>query len=84
MTEVNNIQLYYNHPSEQELSAESLCYWVRETHLDGCRIDEESILPRGEDGRASAHPPVVWQIRLGEDPSNSKRSRRSVHASGRC
>jgi len=49
-----------------------LRYWVRETHVDGFRFDEGSILARGEDGTPLPHPPVVWQIELDEELADSK------------
>ena len=61
-----------NHPIGQKLIIECLRYWVRETHVDGFRFDEGSILSRGEDGAPLAHPPVVWQIELDEDLAASK------------
>ena len=44
-----------NHPICAKLIIECLLYWVRETHVDGFRFDEGSILSRGEDGS----PPFV-------------------------
>jgi len=61
-----------NHPIAQKLIIECLRYWVREAHVDGFRFDEGSILARGEDGRPCEHPPVVWQIELDEDLTDSK------------
>jgi isoamylase len=61
-----------NQPISQKLIIECLRYWVRETHVDGFRFDEGSILSRGEDGAPLAHPPVVWQIELDETLSDSK------------
>jgi glycogen operon protein len=61
-----------NHPISQKLILECLRYWVRETHVDGFRFDEGSILSRGEDGMPSAHPPIVWQIELDEDLADAK------------
>jgi len=61
-----------NHPISQKLIIECLRYWVRETHVDGFRFDEGSILSRGEDGAPLAHAPVVWGIELDEALMNSK------------
>ncbi len=61
-----------NHPIAQKLILECLRYWVRETHVDGFRFDEGSILARGEDGKPSAHPPVVWQIELDDELADTK------------
>ncbi len=61
-----------NHPIAQKLILECLRCWVKETHVDGFRFDEGSILARGEDGRPSIHPPVVWQIELDEELADSK------------
>ncbi len=61
-----------NHPIAQKLIVECLRYWVRETHVDGFRFDEGSILARGEDGQPSIHPPVVWQIELDEELADTK------------
>jgi len=61
-----------NHPIGQKLILECLRYWVRETHVDGFRFDEGSILSRGEDGAPTVHPPLVWQIELDEDLADTK------------
>jgi isoamylase len=61
-----------NHPISQKLILECLRYWVRETHVDGFRFDEGSILSRGEDGQPSPHPPIVWQIELDDDLADAK------------
>ena len=61
-----------NHPIAQKLIIECLRYWVREAHVDGFRFDEGSILARGEDGMPCIHPPVVWQIELDEELTDSK------------
>jgi glycogen operon protein len=61
-----------NHPIAQKLIVECLRYWVRETHVDGFRFDEGSILSRGEDGAPLPHPPVVWQIELDEELAETK------------
>lgn len=61
-----------NHPIVQKLIVECLRYWVRETHVDGFRFDEGSILSRGEDGAPLPHPPVVWQIELDEELADTK------------
>jgi isoamylase len=61
-----------NHPIAQKLIIDCLRYWVRETHVDGFRFDEGSILSRGEDGAPAVHPPLVWQIELDEDLADTK------------
>ena len=61
-----------NHPIAQKLIIECLRYWVREGHIDGFRFDEGSILARGEDGMPCVHPPVVWQIELDDELTDSK------------
>jgi isoamylase len=61
-----------NHPIAQKLILDCLRYWVRETHVDGFRFDEGSILARGEDGQPSVHPPVVWQIELDDELVDTK------------
>jgi len=61
-----------NHPIVGKLIVDCLRYWVRETHVDGFRFDEGSILARGEDGTPLSHPPVVWQIELDEELADSK------------
>ena len=61
-----------NHPIAQKLIIDCLRYWVREAHVDGFRFDEGSILARGEDGMPCAHPPVVWQIELDDELTDSK------------
>ena len=61
-----------NHPLGQKLIVDCLRYWVRETHVDGFRFDEGSILSRGEDGAPVVHPPLVWQIELDEDLADTK------------
>jgi len=61
-----------NHPVAEKLIIDCLRHWVRDTHVDGFRFDEGSILSRGEDGRPLVHPPVVWQIELDEELAESK------------
>ena len=61
-----------NHPIAQKLIVDCLRYWVRETHVDGFRFDEGSILSRGEDGAPAVHPPLVWQIELDEELADTK------------
>ena len=61
-----------NHPICQKLIVECLVYWVRETHVDGFRFDEGSILSRGEDGMPAVHPPLVWVIELDENLADTK------------
>jgi isoamylase len=61
-----------NHPMVEKLILECLRYWVIETHVDGFRFDEGSILSRGEDGAPAVHPPLVWQVELDEDLMDSK------------
>jgi len=61
-----------NHPLVGKLVMDCLRYWVRETHVDGFRFDEGSILSRGEDGTPAVHPPLVWGIELDEDLADTK------------
>jgi isoamylase len=61
-----------NHPIARKLIIDCLRYWVRETHVDGFRFDEASILARGEDGTPSDHSPLVWRIELDDELANSK------------
>jgi isoamylase len=61
-----------NHPMTAKLIVDCLRYWVRETHVDGFRFDEGSILSRGEDGAPAIHPPLVWQIELDESLADTK------------
>jgi isoamylase len=61
-----------NHPIPQKLIVDCLRYWVKETHVDGFRFDEGSILARGEDGAPLAHPPVIWQIELDDTLADTK------------
>jgi glycogen operon protein len=61
-----------NHPIAQKLIVDCLRYWVQETHVDGFRFDEGSILSRGEDGTPAIHPPLVWQIELDEELADTK------------
>lgn len=61
-----------NHPMVEKLILECLRYWVNETHVDGFRFDEGSILSRGEDGAPAVHPPLVWQVELDEDLMDTK------------
>jgi glycogen operon protein len=61
-----------NHPLVGKLVMDCLRYWVRETHVDGFRFDEGSILSRGEDGKPAVHPPLVWGIELDEELADTK------------
>ncbi len=61
-----------NHHIVGKLILDCLRYWVRETHVDGFRFDEGSILARGENGEPLEHPPIVWQIELDEALADSK------------
>jgi len=61
-----------NHPMVEKLILECLLYWVKETHVDGFRFDEGSILSRGEDGAPAVHPPLVWQVELDEALMDTK------------
>jgi len=61
-----------NHPIPQKLIVDCLRYWVKETHVDGFRFDEGSILARGEDGTPLEHPPVIWQIELDDTLADTK------------
>jgi isoamylase len=71
-----------NHPLGQKLIVDCLRYWVRETHVDGFRFDEGSILSRGEDGAPAVHPPLVWQIELDEDLADTKLMAEAWDAAG--
>ena len=71
-----------NHPISQKLIVESLRYWVDETHVDGFRFDEGSILSRGEDGAPAVHPPLVWQIELDEALADVKLMAEAWDAAG--
>ncbi|MBI3924859.1 MAG: glycogen debranching protein GlgX [Armatimonadetes bacterium] len=51
-----------NHSVVRALISDSLRYWVEHMHVDGFRFDLASVLSRDEDGRATANPPVLWQI----------------------
>ncbi len=61
-----------NHPIAQKFIVDCLRYWVTETHIDGFRFDEASVLSRGEDGLPVEHPPVLWQIELDEVLADTK------------
>jgi isoamylase len=71
-----------NHPIAQKLIVECLRYWVRETHVNGFRFDEGSILSRGEDGAPALHAPLVWQIELDEDLADTKLIAEAWYAAG--
>jgi glycogen operon protein len=61
-----------SHPILTKFIVECLRYWVQETHVDGFRFDEGSILSRGEDGLVAQHPPLVWEVELDEDLMDTK------------
>ena len=71
-----------NHPIPEKLIVESLCYWVREAHVDGFRFDEGSILSRDENGQISMHPPVVWAIELQDELADTKAIAEAWDAAG--
>lgn len=51
-----------NHPIVRRMIVDSLCYWVKEMHVDGFRFDLASILSRDASGHPLPNPPVVWDI----------------------
>ncbi len=61
-----------NHPLTKKFIVDCLEFWVRETHVDGFRFDEGSILARGENGAPMQYPPVIWDIELSETLANTK------------
>ena len=61
-----------NHPIGVKLIVDSLKFWVKETHVDGFRFDEGSVLSRGPDGAPMAYPPVLWSIELDDALAGAK------------
>ena len=61
-----------NHPIVGKFITDCLEFWVKETHVDGFRFDEGSILSRDENGNPMAYPPVLWNIELSSILSNTK------------
>jgi glycogen operon protein len=61
-----------NHPIVEKLIAECLGFWVKEMHVDGFRLDEASVLSRGEDGTPMRYPPVLWHIEMDESLADTK------------
>jgi len=61
-----------NHPVMEKFIVECLQFWVAEMHVDGFRFDIASILSRGPDGSPMENPPVLWQIELDDDISQTK------------
>ena len=61
-----------NHPIVEKFVVDCLEYWVRETHVDGFRFDEGSVLSRGIDGKPMEYPPVLWQVELSETLADTK------------
>ena len=45
----------------RRLIIDSLRYWASEMHIEGFRFDLASI-PRDEEGRPMAAPPILWDI----------------------
>src|ERR1700730_6432174 len=71
-----------NHPLPQKFIVDCLRYWVEQTHVDGFRFDEGSVLARGEDGRPLVHPPVIWQIELDDALADTKMIAEAWDAAG--
>jgi glycogen operon protein len=71
-----------NHPIVAKLILKCLHYWVNETHVDGFRFDEGSVLSRGEDGAPAEHPPIVWAVALDEDLVETKLMAEAWDAAG--
>jgi glycogen operon protein len=46
----------------RRLIMDSLCYWVKEMHVDGFRFDLASVLTRDERGNPLSSPPLIWEI----------------------
>ncbi len=61
-----------NHPITQKMIIDALEYWVTETHVDGFRFDEATILCRDEQGNPMTYPPVIWQIELSDVLADTK------------
>lgn len=61
-----------NHPIVDKMIVECLEYWVRETHVDGFRFDEGSVLTRDQNGAPMEFPPVIWNIELSETLLDAK------------
>ncbi|MCP5469947.1 MAG: glycogen-debranching protein [Chlamydiales bacterium] len=51
-----------NHSVVRDFICESLCYWVKEMHVDGFRFDLASILTRRFDGKPIKNPPLIDAI----------------------
>lgn len=51
-----------NHPVVRKMIIDSLCYWVKEFHIDGFRFDLASILTRDVDGEPMDAPPLITDI----------------------
>ncbi|HEV3215334.1 MAG TPA: glycogen debranching protein GlgX [Vicinamibacterales bacterium] len=71
-----------NHPLSQKFIVDCLQYWVEQTHVDGFRFDEGSVLARGEDGTPLVHPPVIWQIELDDMLADTKTIAEAWDAAG--
>ncbi len=61
-----------NHPITEKMIVDSLCFWVKEMHVDGFRFDEASILSRDGNGSPMSFPPVIWSIELSEELAGTK------------
>jgi isoamylase len=61
-----------NHPITEKMIVDSLCFWVKQMHVDGFRFDEASILSRDENGAPMSYPPVIWSIELSEELAGTK------------
>jgi len=51
-----------DNPIVRRMIIDSLCFWVKEMHVDGFRFDLASILSRDNKGRPIENPPVLWDI----------------------
>ncbi|MDW7695592.1 glycogen debranching protein GlgX [Flammeovirgaceae bacterium SG7u.111] len=51
-----------SHSIVRRLIMDSLCYWVKEMHVDGFRFDLASVLSRDEYGNPMKNPPILWEI----------------------
>src|ERR1019366_9660663 len=61
-----------NHPITEKMIVDSLCFWVKEMHVDGFRFDEASILSRDGNGSPMSFRPVIWSIELSEELAGTK------------
>lgn len=61
-----------NHPVVRRMIVDSLCYWVKEMHVDGFRFDLASILSRDSSGKVIPNPPVLWDIESDPELAGTK------------